>query len=58
MKYNLRVALHRLKTLFAKIALEIDKVQDVVHFKYPIFSIFAMLVSLNRKTSLTSLPLK
>ena len=46
-KYNLRVALHRLKTLFAKIAIEMEGINDIFHFKYPLFSLFALLVSLN-----------
>lgn len=45
-KYNLRIALHRLKTLFAKIAIEMEKIDAVVKFKYPHFSIVVLCVSL------------
>ena len=44
-KYNLRVALHRIKTLFAILSLKMQTFNSVVfHFKYPPFSFVCMLV--------------
>lgn len=43
-KYNLRIAMHRIKTLIAKFSLWMDKVDDVINFKYPLFSSFVLMV--------------
>lgn len=44
-KYNLRVALHRIKTLFAIIAIKMRELNGLFYFKYPLFSLIMMIVS-------------
>lgn len=45
MKYHLKVSMHRLRTIMAKVSLGMENINAVVNFKYPLFSLFVLLVS-------------